>query len=125
MYNDRLKAAHLTNMPLSQLEGFQIVDIPETKGRGLFTLTEFQQGEDIYRFDYWSKELMPIHVTNHSCNPNARFNQDGMLVALRDIAKGEEITYDYLIHPIPASPWNFMCQCSSANCLGWINVSNG
>lgn len=82
-------------------------------------------GVSIYRFDYWSQAQMPIHVTNHSCEPNASFNAEGMLVALREIEPGEEITYDYVAHPIPASPWNFQCGCKAQGCLGWINVQSG
>ncbi len=66
---------------------------------------------------------MPIHATNHSCDPNAAFDAEGMLVALRDIAPNEEITFDYLKHPTPASPWNFACRCGSSNCVGWISAS--
>ena len=79
-------------------------------------------GESIYRFDYWSQEQMPMHMTNHSCNPNATFNEGGMLVAVRDIEQGEEITFDYMAHPIPASPWNFKCACGADGCVGWIDV---
>lgn len=66
---------------------------------------------------------MPIHVTNHSCDPNSTFNDEGQLIALKDLKKDEEITYNYLLHPIPASPWNFECECKSEECLGWISVS--
>lgn len=107
-------------MPLSSKKDFQIIEGLAHKGMGLFTTRKFNQGEDIYQMDYWSKLLMPMHATNHSCDPNSSFNEDGMLVALRDIARDEEITYDYLLHPIPASPWNFACHCGSSNCVGWI-----
>ncbi|MEW6733385.1 MAG: SET domain-containing protein [Acidobacteriota bacterium] len=110
-------------MPLSNLIDFQIVETDNQKGVGLFTTRKFKIGEAIYRFDYWSKELMPMHVTNHSCDPNSQFNENGMLIAIRDIEKGEEITYNYLLHPTPASPWNFSCQCGSDKCIGWISVN--
>jgi hypothetical protein len=107
-------------MPLSSKKDFQIIEGLDQKGMGLFTTREFKMGEDIYQMDYWSKPLMPMHATNHSCDPNSSFNADGMLVAIRDIEKGEEITYDYLLHPIPASPWNFECHCRSAECIEWV-----
>ncbi len=66
---------------------------------------------------------MPIHVTNHSCDPNATFDRSGMLIALRDIESGEELTYDYLAHPIPASPWDFECDCGVEKCIGWVKVT--
>lgn len=107
-------------MQLSNTVDFHIIEGLDRKGMGLFTTRAFSLGDDIYQMDYWSEPLMPMHATNHSCDPNASFNADGMLVALRDIAKGEEITYDYLLHPIPASPWNFECQCQSAECIKWV-----
>jgi uncharacterized protein len=58
---------------------------------------------------------------NHSCNPNAEAELDDdkvWIVALRDIAPGEEITFnygydleDYRDHP---------CRCGAANCVGFI-----
>lgn len=110
-------------MSLLKLESFEVVACSERKGVGLFTTRAFKQGEALYPFDYWSEEMMPMHATNHSCDPNATFNDEGMLVALRDIEEGEEVTFNYLLHPIPASPWNFKCECGAASCLGWINAS--
>lgn len=58
---------------------------------------------------------------NHSCNPNCEtdiINDRIWIVSLRDIKKGEEITYNYgydfdaaLNHP---------CRCGSENCVGFI-----
>ncbi len=63
----------------------------------------------------------PARLLNHSCSPNAEAEQDGeriWIIAMRDIAIGEEITFnynydlvDYKEHP---------CQCGSANCVGYI-----
>lgn len=109
-------------MPLLTTKHFHIREDPNNKGRGLFASRRFVKGEAIYPFDYWSQELMPIHVTNHSCNPNAAFNKQEMLFALREIKENEEITYDYLLHPIAASPWDFACKCESADCVRWIKA---
>ena len=110
-------------MPLSVTKDFHIRDNPNHKGRGLFASRMFVKDEAIYPLDYWSKELMPIHVTNHSCDPNAAFNEQGMLIALREIKENEEITYDYLRHPIAASPWDFACKCESEGCIKWIKAT--
>jgi uncharacterized protein len=57
---------------------------------------------------------------NHSCEPNAAAqNLDGQiwLRALRTIAKGEEITYDYgYSHRDDPTP----CHCGSIHCVGRI-----
>lgn len=108
-----------------KLEGFEVLATDEGKGVGLFTTRPYGKGEALYPFDYWSEEMMPMHATNHSCDPNATFDDEGMLVALREIAQGEEVTFNYLLHPIPASPWNFKCECGSASCLGWIRANTG
>ncbi|MDX2029797.1 MAG: SET domain-containing protein [Blastocatellia bacterium] len=108
-------------MSVFESAGFEVF-ADEGKGNGLFTSREILKGDTVYLLDYWSAEIMPMHMTNHSCEPNSRFNDAGELIALRDIEMGEEITYDYLHIPLPASPWNFACHCKSDICLGWIRT---
>lgn len=52
---------------------------------------------------------------NHSCNANT-LNYDGMFdVAVRDINKGEEITFDYRVfYDYPRD--EFACNCRESNC---------
>ncbi len=109
-------------MPDDETPGYEVIAGEGRKGAGLFATRRFERHDPIYRFDYWSSRVMPIHLTNHSCDPNAEFDPEGMLRALRTIAAHEEITYDYLRHPIPASPWNFACECGALNCKGWIDA---
>ncbi|GAB4546257.1 MAG: SET domain-containing protein-lysine N-methyltransferase [Anaerolineae bacterium] len=56
---------------------------------------------------------------NHSCDPNAGLRGEITLIALRDIAAGEEITFDYAT--CDSNP-NFQmeCFCGSPNCRGVI-----
>ncbi len=57
-------------------------------------------------------------LVNHSCDPNAglRFTDDGVfLVAIRAIARGEEVTWDYST-TLAESNWHMICQCRAANC---------
>jgi SET domain-containing protein len=56
----------------------------------------------------------PAARTNHSCEPNAGIIRDVFLVAMRDIKKDEEITFDYSI--ITVDNWNLECMCGSASC---------
>jgi len=62
----------------------------------------------------------PDDFINHSCDPNSAFRQGLVLVALRDIAVGEEITWDYGTaideHDFPGFP----CCCGAANCRGLV-----
>lgn len=52
---------------------------------------------------------------NHSCNPNtSHCSRIGMDIALRDIKKGEEITYEYAF--LLLSGEKLVCNCESKNC---------
>jgi SET domain-containing protein len=63
----------------------------------------------------------PARRINHSCAPNCEAQSDRgriWIVALRDLAPGEELTYDYgfplsdaRLHP---------CRCGAPGCAGWI-----
>ena len=57
---------------------------------------------------------------NHSCDPNAGFSDGGpVLYALRDIAAGEEICWDYSTS-ISTPGWSLECRCGSARCRGVV-----
>ena len=60
---------------------------------------------------------------NHSCTPNAGLRGVSELFALRPIAIGEEITYDYSTAVVPGlftSPWSMKCRCKSIGCRSKI-----
>jgi SET domain-containing protein len=60
-------------------------------------------------------------LANHSCKPNCVANVIRgkiWLIALRDIAKGEELTYDYNYDWVEW--WNNKCRCGAPGCLGYI-----
>ncbi|HUR57386.1 MAG TPA: SET domain-containing protein-lysine N-methyltransferase [Opitutaceae bacterium] len=58
---------------------------------------------------------------NHSCAPNCRSEVTRgrvWIVARRDIAAGEELTYDY---GFPLGEWRLHpCRCGAARCAGFI-----
>jgi SET domain-containing protein len=61
--------------------------------------------------------------SNHSCDPNCAIEKTTRmiwLVALRDIADGEELTYNdgYAYHP--ADYTDFPCRCGAHTCCGYI-----
>jgi hypothetical protein len=59
---------------------------------------------------------------NHSCNPNAgiRFASYGVfLVALRPIANGEEVCWDYST-TMHQNDWVMRCECQQRECRGYI-----
>ena len=56
---------------------------------------------------------------NHSCNPNAGISHKADLIAIKDIKKGEEITFDYSAtvgKNIDYKTWHMDCACGALNC---------
>lgn len=60
---------------------------------------------------------------NHSCNPNAGINGHLLMVAMRPIAVGEEITYDYCMTDADYD-YSFQCACGLKKCRGTITTSD-
>ena len=61
-------------------------------------------------------------LINHSCNPNCEVDGKGLklwIFALRDIKKGEELSYDYGFGYDKDSK-DYICKCGSKNCCGYI-----
>jgi uncharacterized protein len=56
---------------------------------------------------------------NHSCAPNVGFAGNIVLVAMRDIAAGEELTTDYALFDDCADVMD--CRCGSPGCRGVIS----
>lgn len=64
---------------------------------------------------------------NSSCDANAGLRGEVELFALRDIAAGEEITFDYALTVKPAiwnSGWRLPCRCGARTCRGSIGNVN-
>jgi len=61
----------------------------------------------------------PEKFINHSCNPNSyvkTIKKIRKVLAMRNIEKGEEITFDYSING--NNDGTFNCHCGSDNCRG-------
>jgi SET domain-containing protein len=57
---------------------------------------------------------------NHSCDPNCESDQlkgRVWIIAIRDIAAGEELTYDYNIYDAEPGE-DASCHCGAPNCRG-------
>ena len=113
-------------------------------GLGLFAQMPFQPGDRILKLDgpRFNRDN-PIHQTesganllqtgwrtyillkapavyaNHSCDPNAGIRDNRELVAIRAIAPGEEIRFDYST-TMAEDFWTMRCQCGSPQCRGTI-----
>ena len=61
----------------------------------------------------------PADYVNHSCDPNAGIRGQVVLVALRDIAPGEEVCFDYAMADGSAFD-EFACSCGAPHCRGKV-----
>lgn len=85
--------------------------------KGAVYIFELNKRYDIDGNVWWN----PARFINHSCNPNAEtVNDKGAIwiYALKDIKKGEEVTYNYgySIDEYEDHP----CRCGAKNCIGYI-----
>ena len=68
-------------------------------------------------------DLDDAQYFNHSCNPNAGLRGQLNLVAIRDIAPDEEVTFDYamvLYCGKGAKPYQLECACGAPSCRGIV-----
>lgn len=92
----------------------------------------FQIKADLYIYPFISPHgaaiLDGIFLINHSCSPNCGFVDAITLVSMRDISKGEEISFDYAMTDVETDaeiPWvPEECKCASQNCRGLITGSD-
>lgn len=75
-----------------------------------------QIGEDLYL----GPSGLADDFVNHSCAPNAGFGEGLALLALRDIAADEEITWDYSCAIDEEDFKGFPCACRAAGCRGIV-----
>lgn len=118
------------------------ITLKETKkfGKGVFARSNIKKGELVASFDGkkydddfedWTKDLQTHTIQfaktkwrdskgiaryiNHSCDPNCGIKRLFDVVAMRDIKKGEQITWDYEM--TEKSDWFRMkCKCGSQLC---------
>jgi len=58
---------------------------------------------------------------NHSCEPNCGVRSDLLIVAIKDIKKGEELTFDYSTTMDKDSRVSFICGCGAKSCRKLID----
>ena len=90
---------------------------------------KYDNDKAIYLFNLNSRydldgnfEQMRVSSKNHKCKPNCEVEGKGLklwIFALRDIKKGEELSYDYGFG-FDEDYKQFPCKCSSKNCCGYI-----
>jgi SET domain-containing protein len=90
---------------------------------------KYDNDKAIYLFNLNSRydldgdfENNDARLINHTCNPNCEVAGKGLklwIFALRDIKKGEELSYDYGFG-FDEDFKQFPCKCQSKNCCGYI-----
>lgn len=69
------------------------------------------------------KEIDDGSMFNHSCNANSGIKGQILMVAIRDIQKGEQITFDFgtvLYRSKGVKPYKLTCLCDDKDCRGII-----
>ena len=61
----------------------------------------------------------PGVYANHSCNPNAGIRDGRILVAIRPVAVGDEIRFDYST-TMAENFWTMRCFCGAPDCRGLV-----
>jgi uncharacterized protein len=80
-----------------------------------------QIDDDLYLVS--AEQAEPGDLINHSCDPNCGLVGSILVVTMRTIAPGEELTFDYAMGD--ASDYDeFVCRCQSSNCRGTVTGSD-
>lgn len=82
--------------------------------------SEIQIAEGLHLVALSSDEYEPVMLfINHSCEPNVGFAGNVVLVAMRDVEPGEELTTDYAM--FDASEGSMDCRCGTPACRRTIS----
>ncbi|MEY2430786.1 MAG: hypothetical protein QOC92_511 [Acidimicrobiaceae bacterium] len=81
--------------------------------------SEIQIAEGLHLVALTDAEYEPVMLfINHSCEPNVGFAGNIVLLAIRDVDAGEELTTDYAL--FDTSPETMVCSCGTGSCRGVI-----
>jgi SET domain-containing protein len=81
--------------------------------------SEVQIAERFHLVALTDDEYEPVMLfLNHSCEPNVGFLGNIVLVAMRDIAAGEELTTDYALFDM--NDESMECTCGTPSCRGTV-----
>ncbi len=109
-------------------------------GKGVFATQKIRKGEVIAIFDgpildddfepwtddlyfhaiqvdkaKWRDSIGIARYINHSCDPNCGIKRRNRVVAMRDIEKGEQISWDYEMTE-KNKHWKMKCKCGTPIC---------
>jgi SET domain-containing protein len=106
------------------IKGGHIVDTATLASLpGRLQNSEVQIADGFHLVALEEAEYEPVMLfINHSCEPNVGFAGNVVLVAMRDIDTGEELTTDYAL--FDDSDEAMECHCEAAACRGMIRGSD-
>ena len=80
---------------------------------------EIQIDEDLFigPITYQERDASMMYL-NHSCNPNLGICGQIIFRAMRDIEKGEELSFDYATGD--DDDWEMRCACGPSECRGRV-----
>jgi uncharacterized protein len=88
----------------------QLRDLPEPLPN-----SEIQIADGLHLVALSPEEYEPVMLfINHSCDPNVGFAGNIVLVAMRDVSAGEELTTDYAL--FDDYDGDMACHCNTAQC---------
>jgi hypothetical protein len=83
-----------------------------------------QIAEDLHLMALVEEEYEPVMLfINHSCEPNVGFAGNTVLVTMRPVAAGEELTTDYVLFDGTEFP-PMACTCGTPSCRGSIEAGD-
>lgn len=117
----------------------------DSRGHGLFANRDIYQNEEVIKIvgpvinvqiinvlylsygidvaiqvgsNKWILPNNESRFVNHSCSPNLGFKGNTTFVAMKNIKKGEELTFDYSMSEISREgyDWVMHCKCESKGC---------
>jgi len=103
------------------IKGGHIVDTPTLRSLPeRLRNSEVQIADGFHLVALEEAEYEPVMLfLNHSCEPNVGFAGNIVLVAMRDVGKGEELTTDYALFDDHDD--TMPCHCGTPSCRGTIS----
>lgn len=82
--------------------------------------SEIQIADGLHLAALEEAEYEPVMLfINHSCEPNVGFAGNVVLVAMRDVSPGEELTTDYAL--FDDYDGRMECRCGASSCRGTVD----
>ena len=92
------------------VDGARLAELPERLRN-----SDVQIADDLHLVALTEQEYEPVMLfLNHSCEPNVGFAGNVVLVAMRDVAAGEELTTDYAL--FDDYDGEMACGCGTPSC---------